>query len=65
MKSHLLTILFFLFLIAACATSTETEDVETTAAEDIEQEATVDDMLKRDQERLDSMEQALSEMLDN
>ncbi len=63
MNSNTLTILFFILLIAACATSsnndTEIEEVETTELEDIEQDIQVDTMLKRDKERLDSMERVL------
>jgi len=63
MNSNTLTILFFILLIAACATSsnndTEIEEVETTELEDIEQDIQVDAMLKRDKERLDSMERVL------
>ena len=63
MNSNTLTILFFILLIAACATSsnndTEIEEVETTELEDIEQEIQVDAILKRDKERLDSMERVL------
>ncbi len=63
MNSNTLTILFFILLIAACATSsnndTEIEEVETTELEDIEQDIQVDSMLKRDKERLDSMERVL------
>jgi len=63
MNSNTLTILFFILLIAACATSsnndTEIEEVETKELEDIEQDIQVDAMLKRDKERLDSMERVL------
>ncbi len=63
MNSNTLTILFFILLIAACATSsnndTEIEEVETTELEDIEQDIQVDAILKRDKERLDSMERVL------
>ena len=65
MNSNTLTILFFILLIAACATSsnndTEIEEVETTELEDIEQDIQVDAILKRDKERLDSMERVLLE----
>ena len=63
MNSNILTFFFFILLIAACATSsnndTEIEEVETTELEDIEQDIQVDAMLKRDKERLDSMERVL------
>ena len=60
MKSNILTFFFFILLIAACATSSDNKnEVETTEAQDIEQDIQVDSMLKRDKERLDSMERVL------
>jgi len=60
MKSNILTFFFFILLIAACATSSDNDnEVETTEAQDIEQDTQVDSMLKRDKERLDSMERVL------
>jgi len=53
-----MTILFFIVLVAACATSEE-NDIKTSEAQDIEQEKKVDIMLQRDQERIDSMERIL------
>lgn len=53
-----MTILFFIALIAACATSEE-NDVITSDAQDIKQEKEVDIMLQRDQEKIDSMERIL------
>lgn len=58
MKSNSMTILFFIALIAACATSEE-NDVITSDAQDIKQEKEVDIMLQRDQEKIDSMERIL------
>lgn len=60
MNSNTLTILFFILLIAACATSSDNDnEVETTEAQNIEQDIQVDSMLKRDKVRLDSMERVL------
>jgi ABC-type Fe3+-citrate transport system substrate-binding protein len=60
MKSNSLTIVFFILLIAACSTSSNNDnDVDTTELQDIEQETQVDYMLRRDQERMDSMENSL------
>lgn len=53
-----MTILFFIVLVAACATSEENE-VITSESQDIEQEKKVEIMLQRDQERIDSMERIL------
>ncbi len=58
MKSNSITILFFIVLVAACATSEE-NDVMTSDAQEIEQEIRVDSMLQRDQEKTDSMERIL------
>jgi hypothetical protein len=67
MRSKFFTVLFFILLIAACATSTDVDETEntTTLEEDIEQEATVEDMIKRDKERIDSMEKVLNAQLEN
>ena len=58
MKSNSVTILFFIVLVAACATSEE-NDVMTSDAQEIEEEIRVDSMLQRDQEKTDSMERIL------
>jgi hypothetical protein len=64
MKSNSITILFFIVLVAACATSEE-NDVITSDAQDIEQERRVDSMLQRDQEKTDSLERVLLHQIEN
>jgi hypothetical protein len=64
MKSNSITILFFIVLIAACATSEE-NDVITSDAQEIEQERRVDSMLQRDQEKTDSLERVLLHQIEN
>jgi nitrous oxide reductase accessory protein NosL len=64
MKSNSITILFFIVLVAACATSEE-NDVITSDAQDIEQEQKVDSMLHCDQERTDSMERILLHQIED
>jgi hypothetical protein len=64
MKSNSITILFFIVLVAACATSEE-NDVITSDAQEIEQERRVDSMLQRDQEKTDSLERVLLHQIEN
>jgi hypothetical protein len=64
MKSNSVTILFFIVLVAACATSEE-NDVMTSDAQEIEEEIRVDSMLQRDQEKTDSMERILLRQIED
>jgi hypothetical protein len=64
MKSNSITILFFIVLVAACATSEE-NDVITSDSQEVEQERRVDSMLQRDQEKIDSLERVLLYQIEN
>jgi hypothetical protein len=59
MKNNLITVLFFISLIAACATSEETDNINTSDSEEMEQNKKVDYLLDRDKEKIDSMKQIL------
>jgi ABC-type Fe3+-citrate transport system substrate-binding protein len=65
MRTNSITILFFIVLVAACATSDKNKDIHTSEMQDLEQEEKVDAMLQRDQERIDSMKRVLLNITDN